>query len=136
VTVASLMAGLLCVPFALWAGVGHFIADTLLLQLRVPVRLDALSINGLLAHLSWPLMPRWAGIVLPLLVLVLMSRWRERSWDSALMLGSILTLVVFLTAKWAFFNYYFIVACGLLFSLALVRRQGSRWETATLAVQG
>jgi len=136
VTAAVFLAGLLCVPFALWAGVGHFIADTLLFQLRLPVRLDALSINGLLAHLGLPLMPGWAGIVFSFLVLVLMSRWRERSWDAALMLGSILTLVVFLTAKWAFFNYYFIVACGLVFSLALVRRQGSRLETETLAVQG
>ncbi len=119
ITLAVLVALLICVPFALWAGIGKFIADTVLLQLRLAPRTDALSINGLLAHLGRPLLPGWAGISLSAVCLAAFALWGAKEWDAALLMGAVLTLLAFVTAKWAFFDYYFIVAVGIVLALAL-----------------
>jgi hypothetical protein len=119
ITLAVLVVLVVCVPFALWAGVGKFIADTVLLQLRLAPRPDALSINGLLAHLGRPLLPGWAGASLSAACLAAFALWGTREWDSALLMGAVLTLLAFVTAKWAFFDYYFIVAVGLVLALVL-----------------
>ena len=118
ITLAVLLALLVCLPFALWAGVGKFIADTVLLQLRLAPRPDALAINGLLAHLGRPLLPGWAGVSVSGLGLVAFALWGTRAWDSGLMMGATLTELAFLTAKWAFFDYYFIVAMGMVLALS------------------
>ncbi len=117
ITLAVLVALLACVPFALWAGVGNFIADTVLLQLRLAPRPDALSINGLLAHLGRPLLPGWAGVSLSAVCLAAFALWGAKDWDAALLMGAVLTLLAFVTAKWAFFDYYFIVAVGIVLAL-------------------
>ena len=118
ITLAVLVALLMCVPFALWAGVGKFIADTALLQLRLAPRTDALSINGLLAHLGRPLLPGWAGVSMSAVCLGAFGLWGAKKWDAALLMGAVLTLLAFVTAKWAFFDYYFIVAVGIVLALA------------------
>lgn len=119
ITVAALLAIALCVPFVAWAGVVNFVSDTVGVQLQAPVRIDALSLNALLWHLGKPFLPGWLGIAASGVTLAAMAVWGRRDWATALLLGATLTLIVFLTAKWAFFNYYFIVAYGLLLSLAL-----------------
>ena len=133
ITLAVLVAVLICVPFALWAGIGKFIADTVLLQLRLAPRTDALSINGLLAHLGRPLLPGWAGISVSAVCLAAFALWGTRKWDAALLMGAVLTLLAFVTAKWAFFDYYFIVAVGIVLALA-VADPGPGWATPRTAV--
>ncbi len=132
ITLAVLVALLICVPFALWAGIGKFIADTVLLQLRLAPRTDALSINGLLAHLGRPLLPGWAGISVSAVCLAAFALWGAKQWDAALLMGAVLTLLAFLTAKWAFFDYYFIVAVGIVLALAFAdpRPDGATPRTA------
>ena len=127
ITLAVLVALMICVPFALWAGVGKFIADTVLLQIRLPARTDALSINGLLAHLGRPLLPGWAGVSVSAVCLAICALWGTREWDAALMMGATLTCLAFVTAKWAFFDYYFIVAVGIVLALvfAASKRDGT-----------
>ncbi len=117
VTLAVLFAVMICVPFAVWAGVRNFIADTVLLQWDLGPRHNALSINGLLWHTGQPLLPWWAGVAMSGACLLAFFAWGRREWSSALVLGATLTLVAFLTAKWAFFDYYFIVVYG--FTLGL-----------------
>lgn len=131
ITLAVLVALLICVPFAIWAGVGGFIADTFLLQLRLPPRTDALSINGLLAHLGRPLLPGWFGVSVSAVCLGAFALWGRREWDAALLMGAVLTLLAFLTAKWAFFDYYFIVAVGIVLALVFadLRRTGTPSRT-------
>lgn len=121
VNLAAGLAVLLSVPFALWAGLGSFVADTVGFQMRLPVRADALSVNGLLAHLELAYLPWWVGFVIGAVGVLVVGRASVRSWDSGMLLASAFTLVLFLVAKWAFFNYYFIVAFGLVLSLALAR---------------
>lgn len=118
-TLAAGLAVLLSLPFALWAGLGNFVADTVEFQLRLPVRADALSVNGLLAHLDLAYLPWWVGFVVGAVGILFVRRARVRYWDSGMLLASTMTLVLFVMAKWAFFNYYFIVAFGLVLSLAL-----------------
>ncbi len=132
INLAVLVALLICVPFALWAGVGKFIADTVLLQLRLAPRTDALSINGLLAHLGRPLLPGWVGVSVSAVCLGAFAIWGTREWDGALLMGAVLTLLAFVTAKWAFFDYYFIVAVGIVLALAFadLRRGGATPQAA------
>ena len=119
ITAACLVAVLICVPFALWAGAGKFFADTVLLQLHLAPRTDALSINGMLSHLGRPLLPGWVGVSVSALCLITFAVWGVRKWDSALLMGAVLTLLAFVTAKWAFFDYYFIVDMGIVLALAI-----------------
>lgn len=121
ITAAALVAIAVSLPFALWAGLGNFFAATVLVQLRIPTRVDALSINALLVHLGRGFLPAWAGFAVSALCLIAFWRWPWRDWASAFLLGATLTLVAFLTAKWAFFDYYFIVVYGFALGLALAR---------------
>lgn len=121
ITAAAVLALALCVPFALWTGASHFIADVVSVQLHAPVRTNALSINALLWHLHMPFLPGWLGISVSALALVAFWLSGRRDWTTAFLLGGTLCLIIFLTAKWAFFDYYFIVAYGLALSLALAR---------------
>lgn len=117
---AAVIAAVMCVPFAAWAGIRQFVAATIIFQLKLPVRFDGLSANGLFLHLGLPPMPGLYAVVTWLVLIAIFARWRERDWSSGLLLGSALALVVFVTARWAVFDYYFVVACGLVVSLAFV----------------
>ncbi len=125
ITAAFVGAVLICVPFAIWAGVRAFVDDTVMLQIHLAPRPDALSVNALLWHLGRPLLPWWTGITISALCMIAFFLWGTRTWSSALMLGAALTLVAFLTAKWAFFDYYFIVAYGFVFALCLSSHSGA-----------
>ena len=125
------VAIVLAAPFAAWAGPGNFISDTVGVQVRLGPRVDGLGLNGLLWHAHWGWLPWWVGIGSALTFVVVANFVAPRSWATALALGATLALVAFLTAKWAFFNYYYIASLGLVLSVALTgveqdeRRGGS-----------
>ncbi len=117
VTAGALFAILVAVPFALWAGPRRFIADTAGLQLSLGPRPDGLSLNGLFWHLHLGWLPWWVGIAASGTFLIFAAIRKRPTWGDAMALGATLSLVAFVTAKWAFFNYYFIVAMGFLLAL-------------------
>lgn len=121
VTVAAAGVIAISLPFAAWAGFSRFWADTVLLQLRLPTRHDGLSINGLLYHLHQPLLAGWVGVAMTAAFLILAALLGRREWESAMKLGAGLLLIAFLTAKWAFFDYYFLVTYALVLGMALAR---------------
>lgn len=118
ISAAALFALLLAAPFAIWTGPGRFLADTVGVQLHLGPRPDSLSLNGLLWHLHLGWLPWWVGISASGGFLIAAAVLGRRDWGSAMSLGATLTLIAFVTAKWAFFNYYFIVAVGFLLALA------------------
>lgn len=118
ITLASLLALVLCVPFVAWAGAASFVHDVVVVQLHTPTRTDALTVNAFLAYLHRPFLPTWAGILVPALVLLFAAAFTPRRWDSALLLGAVLLTVVFLMAKWAFFDYYYIVVYAVILALS------------------
>lgn len=126
IVVAAGVAVAVAAPFAVWAGVGNFVSDTAGLQLSLATRVDAISVNAMLWHLGRAFLPWWAGVGVTAGGLVVFAISGKRDWSSALLLGATVTLVAFLTAKWAFFDYYFIVAYGLVLSLSLARPVGWR----------
>lgn len=121
ITAGAVITFLLAVPFALWAGPKQFVADTVGLQLRLAPRPDGLGLNGLLWHLHQGWLPWWLGIGVSATFLIGAAVLAKQTWESALTLGSTLTLIAFVTAKWAFFNYYFIVVVGFVLALAVMR---------------
>ncbi len=78
---------------------------------------DGLSLNGLLWHLHLGWLPWWVGIAAAGTFLIYAASRRDHTWGNAISLGATMTLVTFVTAKWAFFNYYFIVAMGFILAL-------------------
>ena len=118
ITLATLLALFLCVPFALWAGPASFVRDVVAVQLDTPTRIDALTVNSFLVYLHRPFLPTWAGILVPGLALLVAAAFTPRRWDSALLLGAVLLAVTFLMAKWAFFDYYFIVVYTIILALS------------------
>lgn len=119
ISLAALLALVLALPFALWAGPRAFVADTIGVQVGLGLRPDALSLNGLLLHLGAAALPGAFGVVLVIVVLVALATRGQRDWGSALGLGAGVTLVAFFLAKWAFFDYYFIVVVGLILALSV-----------------
>lgn len=119
ILLAVAVAVAICAPFVFWAGPERFIADTVGLQLRLPPRVAGLDLGAAWVRLThgWP--PTWVWPVLTLAALALLVRARERTWSTALFLGAGWLGVSLLFAKWAFFNYYFLVAAGALLGLAL-----------------
>lgn len=119
ILVAAAIAVAICVPFAIWAGPSHFLSDTIGLQLRLPPRVDGLDMDAAWLRLTDTWLPFWVWPGVAGVALVLLSRARPRSWAAALYLGSNIMVVAFLYAKWAFFNYYFLVAVGIIIAIAL-----------------
>ncbi len=119
ITLAVLIAVTLCVPFAAWAGFGNFFHDVVVVQLLAPTRLDALTVDALLAHLHRGFLIAWVGILASGILLMMAAVAGPRRWDAAFLLGGVLSTAIFLTAKWAFFDYYFIVVYAVLIGLSL-----------------
>ena len=64
-----------------------------------------------LPFLVWPLV---SGVAL-----LLMARTLPQSWSNAFYRGATFLVIAFLYAKWAFFNYYFLVVIGVIAGIAL-----------------
>jgi len=116
---AGLIAVAICLPFMIWAGPGHFLADTVELQMRLPPRPSGLDLDSLWAQLtqSWP--PGWIWPSVTLGMLLLVAGARAKRLSRAFYLGAAWLGVSFLFAKWAYFNYYFLVTLGLIVGVAL-----------------
>lgn len=122
ILLAIAVALAICAPFAFWAGPDRFIADTVGLQVGLPPRVIGLDLDAAWVRLThaWP--PGWVWPLLSVAALAWAVRARERTWSTALFLGAGWLGVSVLFAKWAFFNYYFVVATGVLLGLALQAR--------------
>jgi len=116
---AAGVALLVCFPFVVWAGPEEFVKAALLVSVSLPPRLDGLDLDSVARFLTGSWLPFWVWPSASLGALVLVIRSRERSWARAFYLGSALLLVAFVFAKWAFFNYYFLVAVALVLAMAL-----------------
>jgi hypothetical protein len=119
ILVATLLAAVICLPFALWAGPAHFVSDIVGLEVRQPPRFYGLDFDAAWVRLTGTWFPGWVWPAVTLTVLILISRTRDRTWSSAFLLGAGFMGVSLLFAKWAFFDYYFVIAVGLILGLAL-----------------
>jgi hypothetical protein len=119
ILLAVAVAVVICAPFLFWAGPDHFIADTLGLQLHLLPRVDGLDLDAAWVRLTHGWLPTLLWPVLTLAALALFVRVRERTRSTALLVGAGWLGVSLLFAKWAFFNYYFLVATGVVLGLAL-----------------
>ncbi|HUY10541.1 MAG TPA: hypothetical protein VMW80_14045 [Candidatus Dormibacteraeota bacterium] len=118
---AALVAIALCFPFALWAGPANFIEAALLVNLHLPPLRSGLDLDSLYRIVTGSWLPVWFWPVGSGSALLMVARAHARTWNSALYLGSTLLLVSFLSAKWAYFDYYFLAAVGLILAMALER---------------
>jgi hypothetical protein len=119
IVIAAVIGVAICAPFAIWVGPSHFLSDTIGLQLRLPPRVDGLDLDAAWLRLTDTWLPFWLWPAVAGVTLALLSRARPRSWAAALYLGSNILVVAFLYAKWAFFNYYLLVAVGIIIAIAL-----------------
>lgn len=126
---AALVALVICLPFALWGGPGQFVYANFLLNIHLPPLPVGLDLDAAFLRLTgaWP--PAWIWPVVVVVSVLLAARARRRSWPTAFYIGSTFLLVVLLFAKWAIFNYYFLVVMGLVLALALERAGGQARAT-------
>ncbi len=127
---------LLCLPFALWIGVETLWKDVVLIQLHASPRADGLDLESLWWRITghW-----WSGLVFPVgsfLALLFIYSRSQRNWESIMYASALWLSVTFLLSKWAFINYYFLAAMGLILAIALVptARAASQPETNPPAV--
>ncbi len=112
------LAAAITLPFIVWTGPVRYVSDVLLTPLSVPWRRDALGVNAIWGHLAGAPLPWFVVAGVPALLLgIFLSRGRQ-SWPDDVMSASLLLLGALLVAKFAFFNYYFIVAFGIFAALA------------------
>ena len=150
ILLSALVAVAICLPFVVWAGPATFARWALFLNLHLPPRFDGLDIDAAFGRLTGAWLPFWVWPLVSGGALLAVALARRRSWPSAFYLGSAFLLVVFLWAKWAFFDYYFLVAVGLILAMALesgneqiqkplvgdLAESGAEMRVATLAARG
>ena len=109
--VAALAALLLMLPFVVATGPAQFVHDVIGVDFDYPTRLDALTLNSYLYY-SFGIdgLPAWAGIAASAAAAVFALRRRPRDHADLLAAAALVALVAFLTAKWAYLNYYFLPA--------------------------
>jgi hypothetical protein len=118
--VAALIPALvICLPFAFWVGPSHFLSYTVLTQLHLPPRADGLDLDSAWVRETGAWLPIWVWPLVSAVVLALMALTRPRTWANAFYRGTTFVIVALLFAKWAFFNYYFLVAVGVIAAIAL-----------------
>jgi hypothetical protein len=123
ILLAIAVALAICAPFVFWAGPDRFISDTVGLQLRLPPRVTGLDLDSGWVRLTHTWFPGWVWPLLTLAALGWLIRTQERTWSMALFLGAGWLGVSLLFAKWAYFDYYFVVVIGVLLGLALRARE-------------
>jgi len=121
IVAAAVLAVAISLPFAVWAGPANFVSYTLGFQAHLAPRVDGLDLDAAWIRLTGAWLPTWVWPAWTGTTLLLLSRARPRSWTVAFYLGAVLLAVAFLFAKWAFFNYYFLVVMGVILGGALQR---------------
>lgn len=121
--VAAGLATALLVPFAFATGPERLWQDVIGLQTSMPPRVDGLTVLSDLYRHFGIVMPTMLRTVLTGLSAVALLRRRPTDMSDLLARGAALSLIAFLFAKWAFFNYYYVPA--LLLSLALSFQGGA-----------
>jgi hypothetical protein len=116
--IATVVAALFVLPFALVTGLSQFYYNVLGVQLAVFPRLDALTINSFLHSITLPILPFTVSGLAIAAATVLVLRRRPNSYGDLLTGTAILATVSFLVAKWAYFNYYYIPAVLLMMAIA------------------
>jgi hypothetical protein len=118
--VACGIAAATIVPFAAWDPAGVW-RSVVILQLREPFRLDSLSLLSYFARQGWQPTPA-ALLALPVAALaagLALAWWRLPRTPAGFALGLGTTfLLLFLSSKKAFCNYYFLVIALLLAGVA------------------
>ncbi|MFZ0168927.1 MAG: hypothetical protein WAL64_05825 [Candidatus Dormiibacterota bacterium] len=110
---------LISLPFVFWTGPAHFVSYTMLTQLHLPPRADGLDLDSAWVREIGTWLPVWVWPVVSMVVLVLLAMTRPRNWPNAFYRGTTFVLIALLLAKWAFFNYYFLVCVGVIAAIAL-----------------
>jgi hypothetical protein len=110
---------LISLPFVAWVGPAHFFSYTMLTQLHLPPRADGLDLDSAWVRETGTWLPIWVWPVVSVVVMVLLARTRPRNWSNAFYRGTTFVIIALLLAKWAFFNYYFLVSVGVIAAIAL-----------------
>jgi hypothetical protein len=119
IIMAVLVALIITLPFLLWTGTVLYLRDVLIVPLSLPWRPDALNLNALWGGAMHTPLPEFVALGIPVVLFgALLARGRT-SISTSIVMGSLLTFGFILVAKVAFFNYYFIVVCGLILAMAL-----------------
>lgn len=116
---ALVPALVICLPFVFWVGPAHFLSYTVLTQVHLPPRPDGLDLDSAWVRLTDTWLPFWAWPVVSGVALVLMARTLPQTWSNAFYRGATFVVIAFLYAKWAFFNYYFLVVIAVIAAMAL-----------------
>lgn len=101
-------------PFMIWAGPARFFHDTVGFFITFPTIPNSLSLQSLLAYFGLP----GPTVVVTGLVLLTaavgLAFWRPRDLSDLLLASAAFTFLAFLVNRWAFFNYWALVAYVLL----------------------
>jgi hypothetical protein len=133
ILLAFLVAVFICLPFAVWDGPGKFVYSSLLVNIHLPPRANALDLDAAFHQATGTWLLAWVWPAMVVFTLLVVARVRRRSWPNALYLGSTLLMVAFVWAKWASFNYYFLAAVGLILAMALEPSAGPATPTSSSA---
>ena len=105
-------------PFAVSIGPHALWDDIVGVELRLPVRYDSLGINAWLLHGGNQPLPLVISSLAVLAVIALIVVRRPRGESDLLLGAALLTFVIYLVAKWAFYDYYFDVAVLIVMAVA------------------
>ena len=119
ISAALVPALIICLPFVFWVGPAHFLSYTVLTQVHLPPRPDGLDLDSAWVRLTDTWLPVFLWPVLSALALVLMARTLPQTWSNAFYRGATFLVIAFLYAKWAFFNYYFLVVLAVIAAMAV-----------------
>ena len=133
ILLAGAIALLATVPFALMTGVSPYLHDIIGIQMSLPPRYDALTLTTWL-HTLGVILPWWLPALAGIGALAAAALDRRDPTPAATARWSALIIIaVFVVAKWALFDYYFLAAMMILASLALEAELAPPSFTAGLA---
>jgi hypothetical protein len=133
ILLAGAIALLATVPFALMTGVSPYLHDIIGIQMALPPRYDALTLTTWF-HSIGIILPWWLPALTGVGALTAAALDRRDPTPAATARWSALIIIaVFVVAKWAYFDYYFLAAMMILASLALEAELAPPSFTAGLA---
>ena len=127
---AIAVAGAITLPFFLWDPTA-FWRNIVVLQFKLPFRMDALSFTSLLAHISGVRIGAAAGFVAAAVTIVWAVRRARRNAAGFAGAAALVMLVFFALNKQASCNYYFLVIALCIGAMALIEAEDPAAERAT-----